>query len=350
MKVILPIFVNSKTLTSWAPSFIFPFVVPKGRSIPFWNLTRHLSNLSLLGHGSVAPQNQLCWRINKISQWCRHSNQLHFSLPKKRKRVWQNARQRCPDPPRVDLRCIKPRESSLWEPYLGFSTGCGPIVLRWKFDYQYQKLSGPWVTQDICGMPWKMQPELLCSASLLSFQKTRLVCCIPEFFILLLIVAYAGMKNFANIRGQWMVITYVWVLEVNTGATFRTAYLRLVGLILRRLDALTVKNFSPVPLSVPFTRILWVPCCFFPNIIWCFNKTWSICGTNPYGLVIMVTLVDFPVTWLIINSSVPSMGTVINVTVAPIAFTHYIVMDMTTKIGCIKFLLFSSFLGSHSEP
>ena len=33
-------------------------------------------------------------------------------------------------------------------------------------------------------------------------------------------------------HGQWMTISYVWVMEVNTGATLRTAYLRLVRILL----------------------------------------------------------------------------------------------------------------------
>jgi len=36
-----------------------------------------------------------------------------------------------------------------------------------------------------------------------------------------------GQKWFTHFRGQWMIISYVWVLETNTGATWRVGYLRL---------------------------------------------------------------------------------------------------------------------------
>ena len=40
-----------------------------------------------------------------------------------------------------------------------------------------------------------------------------------------------GFRWFTWIHGQWMVIHYVWVLETNTGATWRVGYLRLVSLV-----------------------------------------------------------------------------------------------------------------------
>lgn len=38
-----------------------------------------------------------------------------------------------------------------------------------------------------------------------------------------------GFWWFKRIHGQWMTISYVWVLETNTGATWRVGYLRLVS-------------------------------------------------------------------------------------------------------------------------
>lgn len=38
-----------------------------------------------------------------------------------------------------------------------------------------------------------------------------------------------GFQWFRWIHGQWMIISYVWVLETNTGATWRVGYLRLVS-------------------------------------------------------------------------------------------------------------------------
>jgi hypothetical protein len=43
-------------------------------------------------------------------------------------------------------------------------------------------------------------------------------------------LAYKGESWFAEAHGQWMVISYVWVLETNTGATWRVSSLRIVRL------------------------------------------------------------------------------------------------------------------------
>jgi hypothetical protein len=40
-----------------------------------------------------------------------------------------------------------------------------------------------------------------------------------------------GRRWFAAAHGQWMIISYVWVLETNSGATWRVAYLRIVRLL-----------------------------------------------------------------------------------------------------------------------
>jgi hypothetical protein len=43
---------------------------------------------------------------------------------------------------------------------------------------------------------------------------------------------HLGFQWFAWIHGQWMIISYVWVLETSTGATWRVGYLRLVSPVL----------------------------------------------------------------------------------------------------------------------
>ncbi|KAH9056632.1 hypothetical protein EDB87DRAFT_1675958 [Lactarius vividus] len=78
----------------------------------------------------------------------------------------------------------------------------------------------------------------------------------------------SGQKWFTRTHGQWMIVSYVWVLETNTGATWRVAYLRI---------------------------------------------TWLICHANPYGLVVMVTLADLPISWIITRTEVPSLGVVASV-------------------------------------
>ncbi|KAG2146972.1 uncharacterized protein EDB93DRAFT_1104264 [Suillus bovinus] len=81
------------------------------------------------------------------------------------------------------------------------------------------------------------------------------------------------------IHGQWMIINYVWVLETNTGATWRVGYLRL---------------------------------------------TWVICGRNPIGIVVMVTLFDIPIMWLVMKSRTPSLGVVTSVMIPPVVLYQYL--------------------------
>ncbi|KXN87739.1 hypothetical protein AN958_08215 [Leucoagaricus sp. SymC.cos] len=104
-----------------------------------------------------------------------------------------------------------------------------------------------------------------------------------------------GRQWFQASYGQWMVISYVWVLETNTGATVRTkyirvGYLRLSGTLLGALYA-------------------WIAS--------------LICKSNPYGLVAMMMLAELPIGWVIMNSTFSPMGTVSAVTLPPILFTPY---------------------------
>ena len=110
-----------------------------------------------------------------------------------------------------------------------------------------------------------------------------------------------GHKWFNAIRGQWMVISYVWVLETNTGATWRTGYLRLAGTIVGAIYAYL--------------------CCL-------------VARTNPYGLVALITIADVPVTWIILRTTVQPLGVVINVTLGPITFAEYIQHHLDVSILC----------------
>ncbi|KAH9946389.1 uncharacterized protein BXZ73DRAFT_37522 [Epithele typhae] len=108
-----------------------------------------------------------------------------------------------------------------------------------------------------------------------------------------------GRLWFQDWRGQWMTISYLWVLETNTGATWRTGYLRLVGTLLGATYAYV---------------------------------TALICGTNPYGLVTMVTAFDIPITWIILRTSVTPLAVPASVTLPPIVFAHYTTPDTTASV------------------
>ncbi|KAG2349332.1 hypothetical protein BDR05DRAFT_979574 [Suillus weaverae] len=104
----------------------------------------------------------------------------------------------------------------------------------------------------------------------------------------------AGFQWFRWIHGQWMIISYVWVLETNTGATWRVGYLRLSGTILGAIYAYI---------------------------------TWAVCGRNSIGIVVMVTLFDIPITWLVTKSRIPSLGVVASVTLPPVVLYQYLTPD-----------------------
>ncbi|KAI0928180.1 hypothetical protein AcW2_004274 [Taiwanofungus camphoratus] len=112
-------------------------------------------------------------------------------------------------------------------------------------------------------------------------------------------LASSGRKWFTSWHGQWMVISYLWVLETNTGATWRTGYLRLFGTILGAIYAYI---------------------------------TWLICKTNPFGLVILVTAADIPITWMITKTTLTPLAVPASVTLPPIVFAQYIMPDTTTSV------------------
>ncbi|KAF8892705.1 hypothetical protein BD779DRAFT_1436676 [Infundibulicybe gibba] len=100
----------------------------------------------------------------------------------------------------------------------------------------------------------------------------------------------AGRAWFSSSYGPWMLISYVWVLETNTGATWRVAYLRLSGTVLGAIYACIAS---------------------------------LICQRNPYGLVAAFALADLPISWIAIYTSFPSLGVVASITLPPILFTPY---------------------------
>ncbi|KAJ3915272.1 hypothetical protein F5877DRAFT_81995 [Lentinula edodes] len=108
----------------------------------------------------------------------------------------------------------------------------------------------------------------------------------------------AGRQWFIFYRGQWMLITYIWVLETNTGATLRVGYLRIAGTILGALYGYIASLISQ---------------------------------NNPYALVALVTFAEIPISAAIMRTSFPSVGVVANITLPPILFSNYITgMDFAT--------------------
>ncbi|KAJ3748883.1 hypothetical protein DFH05DRAFT_612900 [Lentinula detonsa] len=113
------------------------------------------------------------------------------------------------------------------------------------------------------------------------------VLAIPAF----LPASSAGRQWFTFYRGQWMLISYIWVLQTNTGATLRVGYLRMAGTICGALYAYITSLIS---------------------------------RNNPYALVAFVTLAEIPISAIIMHTSFPSAGVVAIVTLPPILFSNYI--------------------------
>ncbi|KAI0822655.1 hypothetical protein BC628DRAFT_1421604 [Trametes gibbosa] len=109
----------------------------------------------------------------------------------------------------------------------------------------------------------------------------------------------AGQQWYQSYRGQWMTISYLWVLETNTGATWRTGYLRLFGTLL----------------GAVYSYVAFL-----------------ICGTNPYGLVALVTVFDIPITWIILKTSITLMACPASVALPPILLAPYIHPDPSHTI------------------
>ncbi|TIB72848.1 hypothetical protein E3Q17_01223 [Wallemia mellicola] len=100
-----------------------------------------------------------------------------------------------------------------------------------------------------------------------------------------------GQLWFFENKGVWMVISYFYVLEPSTGATYRVGLWRLTGTILGAVYG------------------------FIVNMI---TKGSSI------GITAMVTAASVLIAWLVRMSSVPGVGTVFAVTFPPIIFPVYL--------------------------
>lgn len=98
-----------------------------------------------------------------------------------------------------------------------------------------------------------------------------------------------GSRWFRKYHGQWIVVTYIFVLETNTGATMRIGGLRLLGTLLGAAMACLV---------------------------------WIIAHRTPCALVILYMIAELPISWLILRTSVAPMGVVASITIPPVIFTN----------------------------
>ncbi|CAE6538098.1 unnamed protein product [Rhizoctonia solani] len=121
------------------------------------------------------------------------------------------------------------------------------------------------------------------------------VLAIPNFLPL----GSAGRSYFVAQRGVWAIISFIYVLEPNTALTWRVGTMRLCGTVIGAVYAYVA---------------------------------WAICRNNPYGIVIMLTVGEIMLTWLI-RSSAPGVGVVASITMPPIIFTPYLGLPHSSVIG-----------------
>ncbi|CAE6436535.1 unnamed protein product [Rhizoctonia solani] len=100
----------------------------------------------------------------------------------------------------------------------------------------------------------------------------------------------SGKQYYNSSYGVWAIISFVYVIEPNTALTWRMGVWRVFGTALGALYAFA---------------------------------TWQIAGTNPYGVVALITLAEVFITWFV-RSSTPGVGIVASVTIPPVLFIPYL--------------------------
>ncbi|KAF8758278.1 Fusaric acid resistance protein-like [Rhizoctonia solani] len=100
----------------------------------------------------------------------------------------------------------------------------------------------------------------------------------------------SGKQFYNSSYGVWAIISFVYVIEPNTALTWRVGIWRVFGTGIGALYAYI---------------------------------TWQIAGTNPYGVVALITAAEIIITWFV-RSSTPGVGIVASVTIPPVLFIPYL--------------------------
>ncbi|GMK54467.1 hypothetical protein CspeluHIS016_0110530 [Cutaneotrichosporon spelunceum] len=101
----------------------------------------------------------------------------------------------------------------------------------------------------------------------------------------------SGRQWYDSTNGAWMVVSFMYVLEVTTGATLHIGFYRLLG------------TFIGAVLGYIFT---------------------TIAGANAYGLVVLCTAASIPISYGILFMEVAPMAVVTGITLPPIVFLQYL--------------------------
>lgn len=117
----------------------------------------------------------------------------------------------------------------------------------------------------------------------------------------------AGRQWYDRVRGPWMVVSFMYVIEVTTGATMRVGFYRMCGTFLGCVAS--------------YVCVL-------------------IANDNPYGLVALATTLAFPISYLICFTHLAPLGTVMGITLAPLMFLTYLDLDQGQSIFELSWMRF----------
>ncbi|KAK0551390.1 hypothetical protein OC845_002197 [Tilletia horrida] len=98
-------------------------------------------------------------------------------------------------------------------------------------------------------------------------------------------------------RGQWALISYIWVLETSSGATVRVSIFRMIGTVSGSVYGYLV---------------------------------WLICGTNPYGLTVLIVLAEFFAAYMMLETNAQGIGIVFAITFPIVSLIPYLGQPYTT--------------------
>ncbi|KZO95733.1 hypothetical protein CALVIDRAFT_150214 [Calocera viscosa TUFC12733] len=120
---------------------------------------------------------------------------------------------------------------------------------------------------------------------------------LPAYFPL----GNSGREWFDNSHGQWIVISFMYVLETETGTTIRAGWLRILGTVCGALYG---------------------------------YAAYYICHNNPIALVVLITLWEIPCSYVIQRTPGQGAGVVAGLTVPIVLFPLYLGYD-SSPIGTL---------------
>ncbi|KAG5221512.1 Class myosin [Salix suchowensis] len=168
---------------------------------------------------------------------------------------------------------------------------------------------------------------------------------IPLVAVVLIIIDPEGYSWFYWARGQWMVISYLWVLETNTGATSGTILGCVYGYIVRLLP-----SYSQFLLTIrlPDLRDMSKQSLRVGADADCRHRS-----SSPAVFIksdkMTIQLSELPISWIITNTTFPSLGVVAYVPL-PASSGVSLTQPSLPRAVTLPPLTFVKFFSPKSEP